>query len=99
MDFFAFFLLVAQPFFEASDLAAAVFFFDDDVVGFFAVVLLAAVFLVAFFEVAIFYANQDIVYDYDVTKNIGNENKRNVSHNGTMIINLCQFLTHSKVVA
>ncbi len=97
MDFFAFFLLVAQPFFEASDLAAAVFLFDD--VDFFAVVLLDAVFLVAFFEVAIFYVNQDIVYDYDVTKNIGNENKRNVSHNGTMIINLCRFLTHNKAVA
>ncbi len=97
MDFFAFFLLVAQPFFEASDLAATVFFFDD--VGFFAVVFLAAVFLVAFFEVAIFYANQDIVYDYDVTKNIGNENKRNVSQNGAMIINLCQFFTHSKAVS
>ena len=96
MDFFAFFLLVAQPFFEASDLAAADFFFDA---GFFAVVLLAAAFLVAFFEVAIFYANQYIVYDYDVTKNIGNENKRNVSHNGAVIINLCPFFTHDKVIA
>lgn len=87
LDFFSFFLLVAQPFLEAADLDAAVVFFE------------AVFFAVVFFLVAIFYANQDIVYDYDVTKNIGNENKRNVSHNGTMMINLCQFLIHNKVIA
>lgn len=71
MDFFAFFLLVAQPFNEASDL-------DADI-PFFAGVFLDAsffVFLDAFFAVAIFIVKEYTAFDYDVTKNIVNKNKK-----------------------
>lgn len=68
MDFFAFFLLVAQPFFAASDLAAAVPFFAG---VFFA-------FLDAFFAVAMFIIKENTTFDYDVTRNIVNKNKRNM---------------------
>ena len=44
LDFFSFFLLVAQPFLEAADLDAAVVFFE---VVFFAVVFFAVVFFLA----------------------------------------------------
>ena len=43
LDFFSFFLLVAQPFLEAADLDAAVVFFE---VVFFAVVFFLAAILV-----------------------------------------------------
>ena len=78
--FFAFFLRVTQPFFEDSDLDdavvffAGVFFLADNFLDIF---FFAAVFLVAFLAVAIFYEKTNIVFDYDVTKNIGNKNKRN----------------------
>jgi hypothetical protein len=70
-----FFLRVAQPFFAAADLDNAFFF----VVVRFAVVFLV-VFLIVFFVVAIFKKENNIVFDYGMTKNIGNENKRNVSY-------------------
>jgi hypothetical protein len=63
-----FLLRVTQPFFAAADL---------DNTFFFAVVFLA-VFLVVFFVVAIFKKENNIVFDYGVTKNIGKENKRNM---------------------
>ena len=63
LDFFSFFLLVAQPFLEAADLDAAVVFFE-------------AVFLVVFFLVAILVVRCHILFDYGVTKNVVNENKR-----------------------
>jgi len=53
---------------------------DLDDAFFFAVVRFAVVFLVAFFVVAIFKKENNIVFDYGMTKNIGNENKRNMSH-------------------
>ncbi len=66
-----FFLRVAQPFLAAWDLDDAFFF---------AVVRFAVVFLVVFFVVAIFKKENNIVFDYGMTKNIGNENKRNMSN-------------------
>jgi hypothetical protein len=78
--FFAFFLRVTQPFFEDSDLDdavvffAGVFFLADNFLDIF---FFAAVFLVAFLAVAIFYENQNIVFDYDMTRIIGNKDKRN----------------------
>ncbi len=45
----------------------------------FAVVFLV-VFLVVFFVVAIFKKENNIVFDCGLTKNIGNENKRNMSY-------------------
>jgi len=59
LDFFSFFLLVAQPFLEAADLDAAVVFFE-----------------VVFFLVAILVVGYYVLFDYGVTKNIVNENKR-----------------------
>jgi len=53
---------------------------DLDDAFFFAVVRFAVVFLVVFFVVAIFKKENNIVFDYGMTKNIGNENKRNMSH-------------------
>jgi hypothetical protein len=44
---------------------------------FLTVVFLTATFFVVFLAVAIFYEKTNIVFDYDVTKNIGNKNKRN----------------------
>ena len=76
-----FFLRVAQPFFAAWDLDDAFFFAGVR----FAVVFLV-VFLVAFFVVAIFKEENNIVFDYGMTKNIGNENKRNISHPSQKII-------------
>ncbi len=70
-DYLEFFLRVAQPFFAAWDLDDAFFF---------AVVRFAVVFLVVFFVVAILKKENNIVFDYGMTKNIGNENKRNMSH-------------------
>jgi hypothetical protein len=67
-----FLLRVTQPFFAAADLDNTFFF----AVVRFAVVFLA-VFLVVFF-VAIFKKENNIVFDYGVTKNIGKENKRNM---------------------
>ena len=72
-----FFLRVAQPFFAAADLDDAFFF----TVVRFAEVFFAVVFLVVFlvfFAVAIFKDETNIVFDYGVTKNIGNENKKYV---------------------
>jgi len=66
-----FLLRVTQPFFAASDL-------DD--VFFLAGVFLVVVFFFDFFAVAIFKEDDNIVFDYGITKNIGNENKRNMSH-------------------
>jgi len=57
---------------------------------FFAVVRFAVVFLVVFFVVAIFKKENNIVFDYGMTKNIGNENKRNMSHPSQKII--CNML-------
>ena len=59
LDFFSFFLLVAQPFLEAADLDAAVVFFEA-----------------VFFLVAILVVRYYVLFDYGVTKNIVNENKR-----------------------
>ena len=56
----------------------------------FAVVFLV-VFLVAFFVVAIFKKENNIVFDYGMTKNIGNENKRNMSHPSQKIISNLRF--------
>ena len=78
--FFAFFLRVTQPFFEDSDLDDAVVFFAGVIFlagDFLDIFFFAAVFLLAFLDVTIFYENQNIVFDYDVTKNIGNKDKRN----------------------
>ena len=66
---------VAQPFFAAWDLDDAFFF-----VGVRFEVVFLVVFLVAFFVVAIFKEENNIVFDYGMTKNIGYENKRNISH-------------------
>ena len=71
-----FFLRVAQPFFAAWDL-------DD---AFFFAVVFLVVFLVVFFVVAIFKKENNIVFDYGMTKNIGNENKRNMSYPSQKII-------------
>jgi hypothetical protein len=59
---------------------------DLDDAFFFAVVRFAVVFLVVFFVVAIFKKENNIVFDYGMTKNIGNENKRNMSHPSQKII-------------
>ncbi len=82
-----FFLRVAQPFFAASDL-------DDDfffavvrfAVVFFVDVFLVVVFFFAFFAVAIFKEESNTVFDYGMTKYIGNENKRNMSHPSPLTI-------------
>jgi len=63
---------------------------DLDDAFFFAVVRFAVVFLVVFFVVAIFKKENNIVFDYGMTKNIGNENKRNMSHPSQKII--CNML-------
>ncbi len=76
-----FFLLVAQPFLAAWDLDDAFFF----AVVRFAVVFLV-VFLVAFFVVAIFKKENNTVFDSGMTKNIGNENKRNMPNPSQKII-------------
>jgi len=73
-----FFLRVAQPFLAAWDLDDAFFF---------AVVRFAVVFLVVFFVVAIFKKENNIVFDCGMTKNIGNENKRNMSYPSQKIHN------------
>ncbi len=70
-----FFLRVAQPFFAAADLDDTFFF----TLFRFAVAFLV-VFLVVFFAVAIFKEENNIVFDYGMTKNIGNTNKRNMSY-------------------
>jgi len=72
-----FFLRVTQPFFAALDL-------DDDF--FFVDVFFVVVFFFAFFAVAIFKEENNIVFDYGMTKNIGNENKRNMSHPSPLTI-------------
>jgi len=72
-----FFLRVVQPFFAAWDLDDAFFFVDA---------FLVVVFFFAFFVVAIFKKENNIVFDYGMTKNIGNENKRNMSHPSQKII-------------
>lgn len=64
LDFFSFFLLVAQPFLEAADLDAAVVFFE---VVFFAVV---------FFLDTILVVGYHVLFDHGMTKNIVNEDKR-----------------------
>ena len=71
-----FFLRVIQPFFAAWDLDDAFFFVD----------VFLVVFLVGFFAVAIFKEDDNIVFDYRMTKNIGNKNKRNMSHPSQKII-------------
>lgn len=63
LDFFSFFLLVAQPFLDAADLDAAVGFFE-------------AVFLIVFFLDTICIVKYFILFHYGVTKNVVNENKR-----------------------
>ena len=72
-----FFLRVAQPFFAAADLDDTFFFVVRFAEVFFVVVFLI-VFLV-FLAVAIFKDEINIVFDYGVTKNIGNENKKYVT--------------------
>jgi hypothetical protein len=57
----------------------ATFFFTATFLAadFLTVVFLTVTFFVVFLAVAIFYKKTNIVFDYDVTKNIGNKNKRN----------------------
>ena len=71
-----FFLRVTQPFFAAADFEDTFFF---AVVRF--VVVFLVVFLVVFFAIAIFKKESNMVFDYGVTKNIGNENKKYVTSN------------------
>jgi len=59
---------------------------DLDDAFFFAVVRFAVVFLVVFFVVAIFKKENNIVFDCGMAKNIGNENKRNMSYPSQKII-------------
>jgi len=72
-----FFLRVTQPFFAAWDLDDAFFF---------AGVFFPVIFFFAFFAVAIFKEDDNIVFDYGMTKNIGNENKRNMLHTSQKLI-------------
>jgi len=95
-----FFLRVIQPFFAASDddfffvdvffvvvfLVAAVFLPAVVVVSFLSVDFFAVIFFFAFFAVAIFKEENNIVFDYGMTKNIGNENKRNMSYSSPLTI-------------
>jgi len=81
-----FFLRVAQPFFAAWDLDDTFFFVDA---------FLVVVFLVAFFVVAIFKQENNILFDYGMTKNIGNENKRNMSYpSQKIILNFINWKSH-----
>jgi len=72
-----FFLRVTQPFFAAWDLDDAFFF---------AGVFFPVIFFFDFFAVAIFKEEHNIVFDYGMTKNIGNKYKRNMSNPSQKII-------------
>jgi hypothetical protein len=70
-----FFLRVVQPFFAAADLDNPFFFAVVRFTEVFFEFVFLVVFLVVFFAIAIFIEKNNIVFDYGMTKNIGNPNK------------------------